>query len=134
MNLNLFSMPEVPVWRGPSLCADRWRSILKAPPFLVRMLKYGIKDPPIIPFTQGMIMSAVPQTLEDRSFASRKIAQGLAKRTIEEISEPSARKCARDGLLVSSSFVTWTGEGEEKRGRFVINLHRQRKHFKPGCT
>lgn len=127
-------LDDVPVWCRLSLWEDYWRSILRALLFLIRMLKYGVREEPIIHFTEGIIFPSVSQTKEDRVFDEQKINQGLKDRTIEQVTESYALECACRGMMVSSCFTTWTGEDADKKGRFVINLKLQSGFFRPRST
>lgn len=37
-----------------------------------------------------------------------------------------------EGKMVSSSFVVWQGHGLDRKGRLVVNFHRQSKHWPKG--
>ena len=125
---------EQPLWRKLALRREEWRSLPGASEYLIRTIKFGIRDPPIVPFTRGAFLPSVPQNAEDSSFAWSKIEKGLLEGTIEEVTDSYARECVQRGLLVSSLFTTWSGEGDDRAGRFVINLHHQSQHFRPGTT
>lgn len=65
-----------PMWRGTYVRAEAWRSVLGASEYLVRAVKYGILDLPVIPFTEGLIMGEIPQMGEDEAFGLRDLETG----------------------------------------------------------
>lgn len=123
-----------PLWRGTSLRADKWGRYLGASAFICRTIRYGVRDMPLVPFVNGEMLPPIPQTEEDKVFARAKIEEGCKEQTIREVTRDYAVSRVASGLLVSSSFVAWQGEGKDRRGRFVINLHKQSKHWAKGST
>lgn len=121
-----------PLWLGTSRRADAWKRLLGTSEFLVRSIRFGIRDLPTIPFTDGQILPPIPQTEADKEFASADLSKGLREGIYEKVSWDLVQERVREGALVSSSFVVWQGEGSERKGRFVINLHRQSKHWDRG--
>lgn len=51
-------------WADTRRCAQVWRTI-GASEFAVRMMMFGMWDPPTRPFTQGQVLPVVPQTTID---------------------------------------------------------------------
>lgn len=83
---------------------------------------------PSVPFTEGVVLSEIPQAEEDKAFARKDLSEGCAQGTYEEISPQKAWEISREGKMVSSAFVVWQGDGEERKGRFFVNFHLQSKH------
>ena len=52
----------------------------------------------------------------------------------EELGFEEAMALARGGRMISSAFTVWQGEGEDRKGRFVINFKRQSKHWPKGTV
>lgn len=121
-----------PLWLGASQRAGAWKELLGTSDYLVRHIRYGIRDLPIIPFTEGRILPPIPQTEADKEFASADLSKGLREGIYEEVSSEYAMEQVARGRLVSSSFVVWQGDGSERKGRFVVNLHLQSQHWKKG--
>lgn len=125
-----------PLWADTSRRADAWRQELGATEFECRAIKYGIVDMPCVPFERGWVLSEVPQTEEDREFARMELEEGCRKgRGIyEEVGKEEVERIVGEGKLVSSAFVVWQGEGEHRKGRFVVNFARQSKHWSKGSV
>ena len=121
-----------PLWLGTSQRAEAWGVLLGASQYLVRSIKFGIRDPPTVPFTDGRVLPPIPQTEEDKMFASEDLRKGVKEGVYQEVSKAYALGQVRRGRLVSSAFVVWQGEGTERKGRFVLNFHRQSKHWPKG--
>lgn len=121
-----------PLWLGTSRRAEAWKRLLGTSDYLVRQIRYGIRDLPSLPFTVGRVLPSIPQTEADRSFASADLAKGLQEGIYEGVSSGLIQEQLKQGKLVSSSFVVWQGEGQDRKGRFVINLHHQSKHWERG--
>lgn len=122
------------MWRGTSLRADAWRSELKASEYLVRAVRYGIRDMPSVPFTDGLVLGEIPQSEEDKEFAEGDLKKGCREGVYEEIGPEEVRRVVAGGNMVSSAFVIWQGDKEERHGRFVVNFHRQSKHWPKGSV
>lgn len=125
---------EMPVWRWLSLRAGAWRSIPGASEYLIRTIKYGIRDPPVVQSTRGAIIRSVLQNAENISFSWSKINKGLQEKIIEDVSEVYVKSCVSRYLLVSSPSSTCTGEGDDLTRRFLINLCQYSCHFRLGST
>ena len=124
---------NVPLWRNTALRADAWKA-LGALEYLTQQIRYGIRDMPTIPFVVGRKLPSIPQTEKDFTFASHKILKGVEGRVFELASAEHAQRCLGEGKLISSAFVAWAGEGEDERGRFVLNFHAQSKHWPRGSV
>jgi hypothetical protein len=122
-----------PLWRNTALRADQWAAI-GSTEFEVRAIRYGILDPPSIPFKGGLVLPDIPQTEADMEFGRRDLAAGCAEGVYEEIGAKRAQELVERGLMVSSAFTIWQGEGAEKKGRFVINFSRQSRHWPKGTV
>lgn len=125
---------DCPLWRNTSLRSDAWHRVLKTSPYLCRFIKFVVRDMPSVPFTNGEILAAIPQTEEDRVFGIADLEDGLKKGVYEEVTEDFVMEKVKEGLLCSSAFTVWKGEGEERKGRFVLNFHKQSKHWPKGST
>lgn len=128
-------MERQPLWVGTSRRADAWRE-LGASEFVCRAIQYGIVDMPRVPFEGGWILPEVPQTEEDRVFAQGELEDGCrpGKGIYEEIAREEADRVVAEGKMVSSAFVVWQGDGEARKGRFVVNFARQSKHWPKGSV
>ena len=102
--------------------------------YVVRSINNGIRDLPIIPFTEGLELSEIPQSEEDKIFAREDLEMGCRNGIYEEMSHREAQEKKVEGKMVSSAFVVWQGEGEERKGRFVINFHKQSQHWSRGSV
>ena len=123
---------EYVLWRGTPMRTDAWRKILGSSKYLCRHIRYGIKDMPSVPFVKGEVLPPIPQTEADKIFAQSDLNNGLRENIYEELSYEYAMRQVEDGKIISSSFVAWQGHGDEKKGRFIINLHKQSKHWDKG--
>lgn len=122
------------LWKGTSGKADRWAAELGASAYVVRALKFGIRDMPAVPFKEGVVMGEVPQSAADRVFAEEDLRKGCNNRVYERVGVEEVRRLVRNGKMVSSAFTVWQGEGSERKGRFVVNLHRQSEHWPKGSV
>lgn len=52
----------------------------------------------------------------------------------EEVGKDEVERLMAAGRMVSSAFVVWQGDGEDRKGRFVVNLARQSKHWPKGSV
>lgn len=118
-----------PYWRKLALKADRWSSVLGALGYLTRAIRFGVLDLPTVPFTEVLVLPEVPQTEKDRRFSRGDLRDGLERGIYEMVSPEYAQSQVARGRMVSSAFTTWKGEVKERKGRFVINLSRQCKHW-----
>lgn len=50
----------------------------------------------------------------------------------EKLEDCAAEELIRRGNIVSSAFTLWQGEGDEKKGRFVVNFSIHGKFLKKG--
>lgn len=125
---------DVASWRVTAKRADAWREELSASEFVVRAIRFGIRDMPKIPFEAGFVMSRIPQSEEDEEFAEEELRERVRRREVEEIGEEEAMRIVAEGKIVSSAFVVWQGEGGARKGRFVINLSIQSKHWPRGSV
>jgi hypothetical protein len=122
-----------PFWRQKALQADKWRN-MGAKEYEVRAIRFGILDLPSIPFTSGLVLSAIPQTEEDLYFGRDNLRAGCASGIYEEVVVEDVQEVLRTGRMVSSAFLVWQGEGEERKGRFVINSSRPSQHWPKGSV
>jgi hypothetical protein len=122
-----------PFWRRTALQADKWRD-MGATEYEVLAIRFGILDPPSIPFTSGVVLPAIPQTEEDLGFGRDDLRAGCASGIYEEVVAEEVREVVRTGRMVSSAFVVWKEEGVERKRRFVINFSRQSQHWPKGSV
>ena len=73
-----------------------------------------------MPFEDGTVLSKLPQTAEDREFATEDLVRGCREGVYEKLGFEEAVALARGGRMISSAFKVWQGEGEDRQGRFVI--------------
>lgn len=52
----------------------------------------------------------------------------------KEVTAEYAAGCVRCGCTVLPSFVPCPGEDENRKGRLVVNLHKQSHHWEKKCT
>lgn len=100
--------------------------------YLFRFIKYGIRDMHTVPFTKGEVLPAIPQSAGDREFGLADIEAGLRAGVSQEITKDYALQKVKEGLLVSSSFTVWQGDGEDLKGWFILNFDIRRKHWPKG--
>jgi hypothetical protein len=117
---------------GMALRADRWRD-LGGTEYEVRAIRFGILDLPLIPFTSGVVLPAIPQS-EENLLGREDLRAGCATGIHEKVSTEEVREVVRTGRMVSSAFTVWQGEEAERKGRFVINFARQSRHWQKGSV
>lgn len=49
---------------------------------------------------------------------------------VDWVSREYGHRCRQKDAIISSSFVAWNGEDDNRKGRFVINLSRQLKQWR----
>lgn len=86
----------------------------------------------VVPFTAGIVLPHIQQTLEDRRFSMRNLEEGLLSGVYEYLFQSYVDMCTHRGLVVSSAFVVWHDDGVDRKGRFGINFHRQINHWPRG--
>jgi hypothetical protein len=94
----------------------------------------AVRDQPSIPFTCGTVMSPISQTTEDLAFGREDLRAGFLERICEEITLEAAEGIRRTGAMISSSVVVWQDGSEGRKGRFVVNLSKQSKHWLKGSV
>ena len=119
-------------WRRTALRADSWRSEVGASEYLTRQIRYGILYLPSVPFEEGMVLGELPQSEEDRMFGRDDLERGCKEGLYERVGYEEAVEAAQGGRIVSSAFTVWQGEGDDRRGGFVINFKRQSRHWPKG--
>lgn len=122
------------MWRRTARRAEAWRTVLGGSEYVERAVRFGIRDMPIRPFVEGLVMKEIPQSMEDREYAQGDLERGVAEGVYERVGEEEVEDLVREGKMVSSAFVVWQGHGEERKGRFVVNFHRQSKHWARGSV
>jgi hypothetical protein len=60
--------------------ADRWAE-LGASGYEERAIRFGILDPPSVPFTAGTILPYIPETEEDLEFGKADLSSGCVVRS-----------------------------------------------------
>lgn len=111
-------------WADTRRQARQWR-VIGASEFVVRLLTFGIWDPPTRPFLTGRILPAIPQTESDLAFGLSDLAEGCLHGVYQEVPRSYALHQMRSGCYVSSAFVDWNKD----KGRFIINLKLQSTHW-----
>jgi hypothetical protein len=97
--------------------------------YLCRAVQFGILEQPSIPFSSGEVMNPIPQTPEDLAFGREDLRAGCQKGIYEEVTTGEAERIRSTGATISSSFVVWQDGPEGRKGRFVVNLSKQSKHW-----
>ena len=122
-----------PRWLAPQQRVEAWRA-LGASEYVCRNIRFGIFDPPTVPFTEGTVAPEIPQTQEDLEFAAEDLSSGCQEGIYEEVSAHEVRRLLREGLMVSNAFVVWEERDgpSSRKGRFVVNLSEQSKHWPKG--
>lgn len=54
-----------------------WEKLLGTSNFLAHHTKFGIRDMSTVPFTDGRLLPSIPQTPEDKEFASEDLEKGI---------------------------------------------------------
>lgn len=91
-------------------------------------------EKPTTPFTSGEAMGLIPQSPEDLAFAREDLRVGCQEGIYEEVSREEVEEIRSTGAMVSSSFVVWQEGAEGRKGRFVVNLSKQSKHWPKGSV
>lgn len=120
------------LWRATARRADKWQSVLGASDYEVRMVRFGIRDMPTVPFTKGVVMGEIPQDERDLEFGLEELGTMVQSGMVEEVGWEEVGELVRGGKMVSNSFVVWQGEGDSKKGRFVVNFSEQSRHWPKG--
>ena len=128
-------MGRDPLWVGTSRRWEAWAAI-GATDYEVRAVRYGIVDMPTLPFECGTVLPAVPQSVEDLALGCAELEEGCKPENgfYEEVAEEEVGDLVAEGKMVSSAFWVWQGEGVDRKGRFVVNLARQSKHWEKGSV
>jgi hypothetical protein len=78
---------------------------------------------------RGTVLPGVPQSEEDLDFGLKDLADGCRSGVDEELSVRYAESLRKGGLMISSTFTVWQDSAEGRKGRFVVNLSQQLKHW-----
>lgn len=114
--------------------AEKWVTMLKVSPDFKAKLTDGLLDMPTDAVWGLPPMGPVPQSTEDVAFGVADLETGCKTGVVEEVDEEEVKDLIRRGYLVSSAFTIWQGEGEDRKGRFVVNFSRQSKFWKKGSV
>ena len=132
---------EASAGRAPGSYAGRvaakaamWEAMLRVSPGFRSMLTEGLLDLPSEAVWGLPPMGAVPQSAADLEFGRADLEAGCASGVYEELSEEEAQDLVARGYLLSSAFTVWQGEGEERKGRFVVNFSVQSKFWPKGLV
>jgi hypothetical protein len=98
------------LWRKTFAKADRWADF-GASGYEEREIRFGILDPPSVPFIAGTILHDIPQTEEDLEFGKENLSSECMSGIYEEISRDQAEAVVADGNMMSSAFTVWHGDG-----------------------
>jgi hypothetical protein len=77
-------------------------------------------------------MNSNPQTPEDLAFGREDLQAGCQEGIYEEVTTGEAERIRSTGSMISSSFVVWQDGPEGRKGRFLVNLSKQSKHWPKG--
>lgn len=80
------------------------------------------------------MMGNIPQSEENLAFASVDLEEGCRTGIYREVSKFYAEKAMEKGSIISSAFVVWQESSEGRKGRFVVNLSKQSKHWEKGSV
>jgi hypothetical protein len=89
-------------------------------------------EKPTTPFTSGETMGLIPQSPEDLVFAREDLRAGCQQGIYEEVSRVEVEEIRSTGAIISPSIVVWQEGAEGRKGRFVVNLSKQSKHWRKG--
>jgi Reverse transcriptase (RNA-dependent DNA polymerase) len=122
-----------PLWLSVQERVQEWR-LLGASPFLCRAIKFGVYEKPSLPFVVGEELGDIPQSVEDLAFGERDLGDGCGTGIYERVTKGQAMKYKNRGYMISSAFVVWQDGPEGRKGRFVVNFSKQRKHWDKGSV
>jgi Reverse transcriptase (RNA-dependent DNA polymerase) len=74
----------------------------------------------------------LPQSVEDLEFGVEDLRAGCEEGMYEEIHGEDMNVLQAKGRMISSAFVVWQDVVDGRKGRFVVNLSKQSKHWKQG--
>jgi hypothetical protein len=114
--------------------ASRVVEAARASEYLCRAVQFGILEQPSIPFSSGEVMNPISQTPEDLAFGREDLRAGCQKGIYEEVATGEAERIRSTGAMISSIFVVWQDGPEGRKGRFVVNLSKQSKHWPKGSV
>lgn len=122
-----------PLWRALRKRAEAWRQF-GAPAHVCRVIHFGVYEWQTLPLVpaKGLELGDIIQTKEDEEFAMKDLEDGYASGIYQKNTTRHAQCCKSKGAVISSSFTTWQGHGDDRNGRFIINLSRQTKHWRKG--
>jgi hypothetical protein len=86
------------------------------------------------PFTSGEIMGLITRSPEDLAFAREDLRTGCVEGIYEGVSWSEVEEVRSTGAMISSSFVVWQEGAEGRKGRFVVNLSKQSRHWPKGSV
>lgn len=114
--------------------AGKWGEMLRVSLGFRSMLEEGLLDLPSEAVWGLPPMGAVPQSEQDLNFGRADLEAGCANGVYEELSQEEADDLVSRGFLLSSAFTVWQGEGEDREGRFVVNISLQSKFWPKGSV
>jgi hypothetical protein len=79
-------------------------------------------------------MNPIPQTPEDLAFGREDLWTGCQEGIYEEVTTGEAERIRSTCAMISSSFVAWQDGPEGRKGRFVVKLSKQYKHWPKGSV
>jgi hypothetical protein len=122
-----------PRWFATQQRVESWR-LLGASEYLCRAVQFGVLEQPSIPFSRDEFMNPIPQTPEDLAFGREDLQAGCQEGIYEEVTIGEAERIRSTGAMISSSFVVWKDGPEGRKGRFVVKLPKQSKHWLKGSV
>jgi hypothetical protein len=79
-------------------------------------------------------MNPIRQTPEYLAFGREDLRAGCQEGLYEEVTTGEAERIRSTGAIISPSFVAWQDGPEGRKGRFVVNLSKQSKHWPKGSV
>ena len=113
-----------PNWARVRRNVSRWRQI-GASEFIIRVLLFGVLEPPVRPFVKGQVLRGPRPSKEDTAFILNELDQGCKAGYYRTVSHAEAQATLADGNLISPVFVDRRGG----KGRLIINLKRVSLHW-----
>lgn len=89
------------LWRGPQLEELAWSEIPGASEYLVRSIKYGVRDMNFVPFTEGRVLPPITQKEVEKAFDGRVLGEGLRCSVYGELKEEYVSLRIRRAIIIS---------------------------------
>jgi hypothetical protein len=79
-------------------------------------------------------MNPIPQTPKDLAFGREDLRAGCQEGMYEEVTTVEAERIRSTDAMISSSSVVWQDGPEGQKGRIVVSLYKQSKHWPQGSV